>query len=76
MLRHGNSAKRIKALWTNNNELLKDNFNSFRTKSIELGDPNLAVWETFTGKMAKLFGYTKATINDDIGSEVTVIFER
>jgi hypothetical protein len=76
MLYHGDSVSRIEAYWTSHNELLKDNFDSFRSKTLELGDPQLAVWETFTGKMAKTFGYTKAEITGDIGSEVTVVFER
>jgi hypothetical protein len=76
MLRHGNTVKRIKARWTNNNELLRDNFDSFRSQTRALGDPNLAVWETFTGRMARQFGYTRARIISDNGNEVTVIFER
>jgi hypothetical protein len=76
MLRHGNTAKRIKARWTNNNEFLRDNFDSFRSMTRELGDPNRAAWETFTGKMARLYGFNRARIVSDNGSEVTVIFER
>ncbi len=76
MIHHGNKVQRIEAHWVSYNEFLRANYVSFRAASQKLRDPNKAVWQTFTGKMASLFGFNKARIVQDNSSEVIVLFER
>jgi Domain of unknown function (DUF4157) len=80
MIYHRGKVKRIQAHWTNYNDKLKDNFDSFKEKQKELGDEQAAK-QTFTGRMSEKFGFDKVssmeTTTDKQGFEhIHVTFEQ
>ncbi len=80
MIYHRGKVKRIQAHWTNYNEQLQDNFNTFKNNQKELNDEQAAK-QTFTGRMAEKFGFGKVskidTITDRMGFEhIIVTFEQ
>jgi hypothetical protein len=83
MIYHRGKVKRIKAHWTDFNESLKGNYETF--KKAKEANPTLsdaeAAQSTFTGKMAEKFGYNKVTeiktTKDKNGKEhIEVTFEQ
>jgi hypothetical protein len=59
MLYYRGKVKRIEAHWTDVNPLMMDNYNTFTRTLSTTGNESRAAYETFTGKMAKKFGYTR-----------------
>ena len=65
--------KGVRGNWTGGGKLA-DNFDSYK-KALARGlPPELAAFETFTGKMAKEQGFTKAVVKKDVDNLVIVEF--
>jgi RHS repeat-associated protein len=67
--------KGIRGTWLGGGDL-RTNFDAFQ-KAIKAGlTPEQAAFETFTGAMAKRFGFTKATVTTNEAKKVVVEFTR
>jgi hypothetical protein len=80
MVCHRGKVKRVQAHWTNYNDKLKDNFDTFKEKQKELGDEQAAK-QTFTGRMSEKFGFDKVssmetTIDKQGFEHIHVTFEQ
>jgi hypothetical protein len=80
MIFHRGKVKRIKAHWTDYNEQLMDNFNTFKENQYSLNNEQAAK-QTFTGKMSEKFGFDRITemeaVKDHMGFEhIYVTFEK
>jgi RHS repeat-associated protein len=59
MVYYRGKIKKIEADWTNANPNMMDNYNRFNELTKNGKDQETAAFNTFTGKMAKKFGYNK-----------------